>query len=67
VWRHNRSRGTGPLWRDGLWLHAALARVLVGLRRSAPGAAAEVTDRMAELYLATEEWPSLLGTLGEGR
>ncbi|MEV6816320.1 acyl-CoA dehydrogenase family protein, partial [Micromonospora sp. NPDC051296] len=55
LWQYNRRRVTGPLWRDGLWLHAALARVLGGLRGSTPAAAAEVTDRMAEHYLATED------------
>jgi alkylation response protein AidB-like acyl-CoA dehydrogenase len=66
LWQHNQHRATGPLWRDGLWLHAVLARVLGALRGSTPAAAAEVTDRMADHYLSTQEPPSLLGTATSG-
>ncbi|WP_240135214.1 acyl-CoA dehydrogenase family protein [Streptomyces sp. MUM 178J] len=61
VWQHNRRETlhtrTEALWRDGLWLHAALARLAERLDQAAPGLTGPQPGRpfaydpeLAELY-----------------
>ncbi|GAA4715821.1 acyl-CoA dehydrogenase [Phytohabitans rumicis] len=63
VWLHNDGRpGTGPLWRDGLWLSAVLADLLDRLLPGTPGVPATASGTggvFTELFAAIEAEPGL--------